>query len=108
MFYVLTCICMYITIYVYMIEPQLPWLRTAKYHTGLDVKMEVTHVHVHVYAYVYMYVLGPSVAEFVFCVLGRGGGEGGEGSGRGEKEEGRSELRDLIIQRIDHPSDDVS
>ena len=23
-------------------EPQLPWLRTAIYHTGLDVKMEVT------------------------------------------------------------------
>ena len=31
--------------YMYMIkinEPQLPWLRTAIYHTGLDVKMEVT------------------------------------------------------------------
>ena len=31
---------------VYMIkinEPQLPWLRTAIYHTGLDVKME--HVY---------------------------------------------------------------
>ena len=30
---------------MYMIkinEPQLPWLRTAIYHTGLDVKMEVT------------------------------------------------------------------
>ena len=30
---------------LYMIkinEPQLPWLRTAIYHTGLDVKMEVT------------------------------------------------------------------
>ena len=27
-------------------EPQLPWLRTAIYHTGLDVKMEVTHVHI--------------------------------------------------------------
>ena len=23
-------------------EPQLPWLRTAIYHTGLDVKIEVT------------------------------------------------------------------
>ena len=31
---------------IYMIkinEPQLPWLHTAIYHTGLDVKMEVTH-----------------------------------------------------------------
>ena len=28
--------------YMYMIEPQVPWLRTAIYHTGLDVKMEVT------------------------------------------------------------------
>ena len=107
---------MYTTVYVYMIkinEPQLPWLQIGKYHTGLDVKMEVTHVHVYAYVYMYMYVLGPSVAEFVFCVLGRGGGESGEGgegerSGRGEKEEGRSGLRDLIIQRIDHPSDDVS
>ena len=52
----------------------------------------------------------PSVAEFVLCVLGRDGGEDGEGegSGRGEKGEGKSRLRDLIIQRIDHPSDDVS
>ena len=33
------------TAYIYMIkinEPQLPWLRTVIYHTGLDVKMEVT------------------------------------------------------------------
>ena len=32
-------------IHMYMIrinEPQLPWLQTAIYHTGLDVKMEVT------------------------------------------------------------------
>ena len=27
---------------VYMIEPQLPWLSTATYHTDLDVKMIVT------------------------------------------------------------------
>ena len=35
----------HIIIQTYMIkinEPQLPWLRTAIYHTGLDVKMEVT------------------------------------------------------------------
>ena len=35
---------MYGTLYMVKInEPQLPWLRTAIYHTGLDVKMEVTH-----------------------------------------------------------------
>ena len=31
-----------------MIKPQLPWLRTAIYQTGLDVKMEVTKCAVHV------------------------------------------------------------
>ena len=36
-----------LTVYMYMYmikinEPQLPWLRTAIYHTGLDIKMEVT------------------------------------------------------------------
>ena len=29
-------------VYVHDTEPQLPWLRTAIYHTGLDVQMEVT------------------------------------------------------------------
>ena len=36
--------------YMYMIEPQVPWLRTAIYHTGLDVKMEVTQCTGHVSA----------------------------------------------------------
>ena len=31
-------------------EPQLPWLRTAIYHTGLDVKMEVTQCAGHISA----------------------------------------------------------
>ena len=48
-----------------------------------------------------------SIAEFVLCVLGKGGGESeGVKSDRGEEVEKRG-LRDLIIQRIDHPSDDV-
>ena len=29
-------------------EPQLPWLQTAIYHTGLDVKMEVAQCTVRV------------------------------------------------------------
>ena len=42
-------------------------------------------------------------------MLGRGGNGGGEGvSSGGEEGEKRRRLRDLIIQRIDHPSDDVS
>ena len=43
----------FIHVYMYMIkinEPQLPWLRTAIYHTGLDVKMEVTQCAGHVSA----------------------------------------------------------
>ena len=44
---------MYTYMYMYMIkinEPQLPRLRTAiyMYHTGLDVKMEVTHMYVYI------------------------------------------------------------
>ena len=47
-------------------------------------------------------------AEFVLCVLGRRG-SGGGGWGEGEEVVGKGRrLRDLIIHRIDHPSDDVS
>ena len=51
-----------------------------------------------------------STAEFVLCVLGTGGGGGGEGvgSGGGKEPEKVLTLRQLIVQRIDHPSDDVS
>lgn len=50
-----------------------------------------------------------SVSEFVLCVLGGGESEGvrsAEGE-EGEEEEKKGGLRDLIIQRIDHPNDDV-
>ena len=72
--------------YIYMIkinEPQLPWLRTAIYHTGLDVKMEVTqcagrvsantrhhhtctctNVHVHVQVHVHARVYGRRKEKF--------------------------------------------
>ena len=33
------------SIHVYMIEPQLPWLQTAIYHTGLDVTMDMYRTH---------------------------------------------------------------
>ena len=42
-------------------EPQLPWLQTAIYHTGLDVKMEVAQCTVHVQCRIVhtnVYVLG--------------------------------------------------
>ena len=44
------CVC------VHDNEPQLPWLRTAIYHTGLDVKMEVRIPPFNMYVYVYMYM----------------------------------------------------
>lgn len=48
-----------------------------------------------------------SLSEFVLCVL-RGGGSEGVRSVEGEGgEEEKGGLRDLIIQRIDHPNDDV-
>ena len=48
-------------VHVYYInESQLPWLRTAIYHTGLDVKMEVTqctlYMEIHVYSTLAYYV----------------------------------------------------
>ena len=56
-----------------------------------------------------------STAEFVLCVLGTGGGRGGggegvgsEGGGVGKEPEKVLTLRQLMVQRIDHPSDDVS
>lgn len=49
-----------------------------------------------------------STVEFVLCVLGRGGGVSGDGVGSNKEGKRRRRLRDLIIQRIDHPSDDVS
>ena len=76
--------------------------------SGNDVQCLFYAYDVHML--VHCCVLVPPVAEFVLCVLGRGGDESGEGEGSGRKEkgEGRSRLRALIIQRIDHPSDDVS
>ena len=49
-----------------------------------------------------------SVSEFVLCVLGGGESESVR-SAEGEEgeEEKKGGLRDLIIQRIDHPNDDV-
>ena len=50
-----------------------------------------------------------SISEFVLCVLGGGESEsvrGAEGE-EGEEQEKKGGLRDLIIQRIDHPNDDV-
>ena len=43
-------------------------------------------------------------------MLGRGGGGGGEGveSEGGKEPEKGGTLRQLMVQRIDHPSDDVS
>ena len=49
-----------------------------------------------------------STVEFVLCVLGRGEGVCGDGVGSEKGGKMRRRLRDLIIQRIDHPSDDVS
>lgn len=43
----------------------------------------------------------------MLCVLGRGGGDDGVRNDSKDGEVGRR-LRDLVIQRIDHPSDDVS
>jgi hypothetical protein len=44
---------------IYINKPQLLWLQTAIYHTGLDVKMEVTQ---------WTYVQQKSIAEYWIAV----------------------------------------
>ena len=42
----------HIVVYIYVHEPQLPWLRTLIYHIGLDVKKESHPARMYVYVYI--------------------------------------------------------